>query len=143
MYNVRPGNEPSRMCLGHWDDAINKRWLQREHLDHLDPVDRAMCSDNLICHMPDKGNKMVPLIILKDCIEGLKILCDSPSRVMLAFCQNIRTNMCLLTPAIHPIMSWGGTAFDKCVWMQASRTLSSSPPPEVPYKHQICHSRHP
>lgn len=78
LFNGRRGNETSLMEMKHMEDALSKRWVKQA--TNLNAEDAQIVSQFLITYMPGKGNKMVPVIIPPESIEGLKIICDTAVR---------------------------------------------------------------
>lgn len=78
LFNGRRGNETPTMKICHFQDALSRRWVQREA--NQSEEDAAFLKKFLITYIAGKGNRMVPIIIPSDTIEGMKILVDTNRR---------------------------------------------------------------
>lgn len=81
LFNARRGGEPSRLKIKQWEDALNKRWIDQEAMKLLQVWELKVFENGLICYMAGKGNKLVPVIFPKDCIGGMKKICDPATRL--------------------------------------------------------------
>ena len=68
------------MTVPHFQDAENKRWIKQSALQNLPEEEKAMFEENLMCYIIGKRKRLVPIIIPKDCVKGLKLLTDPQTR---------------------------------------------------------------
>lgn len=45
LFYARHGGEPSRLFIKCWQDAKSGAWLDKQQLDNLDPIDKAIAQD--------------------------------------------------------------------------------------------------
>jgi hypothetical protein len=77
LFNGRRGNEITTMRISHFKDATSRRWVQQ---DPIQSGDENFLKRFLITYIPGKGNRMVPVIIPQDVVEGMQIIIDSDRR---------------------------------------------------------------
>lgn len=80
LYNARRGGEPSRLKMSNFIEAKNKRWLDNERVEGLQDWEQNLFKEHLITYQPGKGSHLVPVLIPKDCVAGLDLLCCSETR---------------------------------------------------------------
>jgi len=75
LFNARRGEEPSRMTLDEWEDALNDVWLPKENLETLtDPAEKLLMGQFRLVYLHGKGKKYVPVLIPLDTVEPIKLL---------------------------------------------------------------------
>ena len=82
LFNARRGGEPSRMTINELQDALDDKWVDKTIIDKItDDLDKHLINKLKIAYIhSSKSNKVVPVIIPKDCIRGLKKLIDTEER---------------------------------------------------------------
>ena len=76
LFNARRGNEPARLRVSDWKDACMGVWVDPTRLKVHDEIEQSMLRDTKLMYQTGKGNHLVPVIVLQDCIAALNILCD-------------------------------------------------------------------
>lgn len=73
--------EPSRLLIREWTDAEKGVWLDKQQLENLDPLDKALADTLKIAYQSAKGNKhLVPILFPPDTVEAMKKLTDEEIR---------------------------------------------------------------
>lgn len=81
LFNTRRGSEPSRLLVSEWKDAENNVWIDKQQLEALDDVDKALAGNFKVAYQSGKGNKHLVLVLFpKDTIEPVRKLCDEDIR---------------------------------------------------------------
>ncbi|KAJ8027169.1 hypothetical protein HOLleu_32230 [Holothuria leucospilota] len=81
LFNTRRGSEPSRLLVSEWKDAENNVWIDKQQLEALDDVDKALARNLKVAYQSGKGNKHLVLVLFpKDTIEPVRKLCDEDIR---------------------------------------------------------------
>lgn len=80
LFNGRRGNEPSQMRISHFEDGEQGRWVKKSLIDRLNEREKKMFKENILCYLSGKRKRLVPIIIPKDCIQGMKILVNIEAR---------------------------------------------------------------
>ncbi|KAH3698361.1 hypothetical protein DPMN_085881 [Dreissena polymorpha] len=80
LLNARRGGEPSRLKIAHYLSAKEGKWVDNDNVANLSECDKKLFSEMIIGYQPGKGNHLVPVLIPKDCVRGLDILCDQDVR---------------------------------------------------------------
>ena len=82
LFNARRGGEPSRMTINELQDALDDKWVDKTIIDKItDDLDKHLINKLKIAYIhSSKSNKVVPVIIPKNCIRGLKKLIDTEER---------------------------------------------------------------
>ena len=84
LFNARRGGEPARLLLEEWEDAKHDKWINKQRVEGLDPIEQMLISEIKITYQCGKGNNhLVPVLIPKDTIPGMELVCD-PSKRRLA-----------------------------------------------------------
>lgn len=76
LFNARRGNEPARMTTKDWDLAWGDAWVDKRRTEKLDDLEKALVDTFKLAYMRGKKRKLVPVLILKDCIAGVKVLLE-------------------------------------------------------------------
>lgn len=80
LFNARRGGEPSRLKMSQYHFAKDGKWINDKSIEQLSTCEKKLFSDMLVGYQPGKGNHLVPVLIPRDCIRGLDILCDPEIR---------------------------------------------------------------
>ncbi|KAJ8018163.1 hypothetical protein HOLleu_43996 [Holothuria leucospilota] len=81
LFNARRGGEPSRLLVSEWKDAENNVWIDKQQLEALDDIDKALAGNFKVAYQSGKGSKhLVPVLFPKDTIEPVRKLCDEDIR---------------------------------------------------------------
>lgn len=90
LFNARRGNEPSRLRVSDWKDALNGVWFDKSRLDKLSNVEQACFANTKLMYQTGKGNNhLVPVIVLADTGAALNLLADPEMRTN---CGVLETN---------------------------------------------------
>ncbi|XP_046559508.1 uncharacterized protein LOC124268559 [Haliotis rubra] len=68
LYNGRRGDEPSRMLVKEWEDAIDGTWIPSDHVE--DEAEKYL----RLAYLHGKGRKFVPVLIPEAVTEAVQIL---------------------------------------------------------------------
>lgn len=71
LFNARSGGEPARMKISHWTERA--QWVHKTTSDG----DQALFPHMEITFVPGKGNKLVFVIVPRECVLALDILVHS------------------------------------------------------------------
>lgn len=75
LYNARRGEEPSRMLLKEWEDALADTWLPSESIEAIeDAAEKYLVGQFKLVYLKGKGKKCVPVLVPNDLIDGMKII---------------------------------------------------------------------
>lgn len=75
LYNGRRGEEPSRMLVKEWEDAMRGVWLSPEKVEAVeDRAEKFLLGQFYLVYLYGKGNKFVPVLIPKDVLKAVQIL---------------------------------------------------------------------
>lgn len=80
LYNARRGGEPSRLFIEEWIDADKSNWLNKKHMEKLDPIDKALASELKIAYQTGKGKHLVPVLFPRDTHTAVRKLADKNLR---------------------------------------------------------------
>jgi len=77
LFNARRGGEPARLLVSEWKDGENRVWFDHNRTDKLSEEDAEM----MLTYQSGKGDKhLVPVLIPRDVVKGMEILCDPEVR---------------------------------------------------------------
>ena len=79
LFNARRGGEPCRLMITQWKDAKNSVWITNSSSVE-DPLEKLLVGRYKLAYQPAKRDKLVPLLIIDDCMKALNLLCDSEIR---------------------------------------------------------------
>lgn len=82
LFNSRRGGEPSRLKRRDWQDAKQGKWIDTQRLRHTETDEEAILLQTFrIIYQGGKGkNRLVPVLVPPDCVQGLDYLDDSAIR---------------------------------------------------------------
>ena len=71
----RRGGESARLTIEEWKDGLENKWIDKQRLQDLDDVDRALIKSLKVTHLTGKSNNhLVPVLIPEDTVEALQFL---------------------------------------------------------------------
>jgi hypothetical protein len=73
LFKARRGDEPSRMLLREWEDALDGVWLPPDkHIERVhDEAEKYLLNQYRLAYLHGKGAKFVPVLIPKDLIAPI------------------------------------------------------------------------
>ncbi|XP_053389498.1 uncharacterized protein LOC123565665 [Mercenaria mercenaria] len=75
LFNARRGEEPSRMLLEEWNDAMSGRWLPKDQVEEVpDRALKYLVGTYKLAYLHGKGKKYVPVLIPKDMVGPINML---------------------------------------------------------------------
>ena len=81
LFNARRGGEPARLLVSEWKDGENGVWFDRNRIEKLSEEDARLFSEMMLTYQSGKGDKhLVPVLIPRDVVKGMEILCDPEVR---------------------------------------------------------------
>lgn len=82
LYNARRGGEPSRLMIKDWQDGREGNWVdkQRSRLLQTEEEEVLMNSFKIMYQSGKGNNRLVPVLVPPDLVEGLNYLEDSTIR---------------------------------------------------------------
>lgn len=77
LYNARRGEEPARMMLSEWQDALNDVWLPPKEVKKIvDEGEQYLIGKYKLVYLSGKGRKFVPVLVPLDIVKPIKILTE-------------------------------------------------------------------
>ena len=80
LFNARRGGEPSRRKMKNLEDALEGRWVDQSRVEMLEDYEKELFQTMFIACQTGKENHLVPVLILQDCVSGLRKLIDPQVR---------------------------------------------------------------
>ena len=81
LLNGRRGGEAARLLTKDFQEGCTNQWIDSNHYQKLDPLERQLVDQVKICYQTGKGNKrLVPLLIPNECLNGMEILLNERYR---------------------------------------------------------------
>ena len=75
LFNGRRGEEPSRMLVSEFEDALDRAWLAHDSIDIInDEAEKYLVGKFELAYLHGKGKKYVPVLIPNDIISAIKLL---------------------------------------------------------------------
>lgn len=109
LFNARRGGEPSRLLLREWNDAENNEWIGENVSAEsiLDPEERRAFKNVKIAYQAGKNlMHMVPLLIPKDCLDGIRIIADPIVRLDAGIVKSNPFLFATLKSSINHVKGW-------------------------------------
>ena len=77
LFNARRGDEPSRILLSQWDDALHGVWLPQDQVETIDDeAEKYLTGRFKLAYIHGKGKKFVPVLIPDDMVKAVNILVE-------------------------------------------------------------------
>lgn len=78
LFNGRRGEEPSRMLLQEFTDAMDNVWLPEGDVENIsDEAERYLIGQFRLAYLHGKGRKYVPVLLPEDLLKPIQILIDN------------------------------------------------------------------
>ena len=72
------GDEPSRITMSQWQDALNGVWLPTEQVEDIkDEAERYLVGQFKLAYINGKGKRFVPVLIPVDTVEAICLLVEA------------------------------------------------------------------
>ena len=75
LFNARRGEEPARLLLTEWQDAIKNVWLPQALVEKVeDPAERFLLGQFRLAYLHGKGKKFVPVLLPEDLVPATQLI---------------------------------------------------------------------
>ena len=75
LYNGRRGEEPARILVREYEEAMSDEWLPSNDIEKIDdPAEKYLVGQYKLAYLHGKGKKFVPVLIPNDLIKGIDVL---------------------------------------------------------------------
>ena len=82
LFNARRGNEPAKLTLKEWNDAVSGAWVDPQRVVQIkDPIAEKMMGKFKLAYQIGKNMKFVPLLIPLDCFKAIEKLQEIRSTI--------------------------------------------------------------